>query len=311
MPPPIAPRTQVWRPRAPVGRQRRRHLVDPIVGKRRAYDHLARELHPRRPQVQRPHAIAIEPAQAAVKVAGAHAKEQPPQKTQTRIAQIAVQRRHGAARDPALEAIAHHDVGACAQPFHKRHQLGEVVGIVGIAHDDEPPARRRYAADQRRAIAAFGNGGHARAVRLGDRLRSVAAAVVGNQHLALDAAGRQEPARFVDAARDRLSLIEARHQDREFKNAFAHTANRAAKGRRTMNPPSPQGRASIAHGPRRRLGRARGNPHGSGGADPRVEPRRPGHRLARLRQHRREGVQDVRHMRPNLQLCRAHGTLHR
>ena len=42
-------------------------------------------------------------------------KNSRPMKRQHRIAQIAVQARHGAGRDPALEAVAHDQVGAVAQ----------------------------------------------------------------------------------------------------------------------------------------------------------------------------------------------------
>ena len=57
-----------------------------------------------------------------------------------------MQRRHGAGRDATFESVAHDKVATVAQLFDERHERGEIVAVIGIPHDDEPPARRRDAA---------------------------------------------------------------------------------------------------------------------------------------------------------------------
>ena len=50
---------------------------------------------------------------------------------------------HGARLDAAGEAVAHDEVVAAAQRVDERAEVGEVVAVVGVAHDDEAPARPR------------------------------------------------------------------------------------------------------------------------------------------------------------------------
>ena len=70
---------------------------------------------------------------------------------------------------------------------------------------------------QRRAVAARGDGDDARAAFVGDLLRAVGAAVVGDDHLAVDAVSASEALRLVDAGAERLGLVQARQHDREFE----------------------------------------------------------------------------------------------
>ena len=86
-----------------------------LLGQGRLDDHLAGELHAGRLQVERDHAVPAEAAQAAVEVADLAAEEQPADEGEHRVAEVAVQRRHRARLDAALEAVAHHQVGALAQ----------------------------------------------------------------------------------------------------------------------------------------------------------------------------------------------------
>ena len=80
---------------------------DTQAGKRAAHHHLAGEFHARGVQVQAPDARGVEAAQAAMEIAEIDPEEQPAEIAQHRIAEIAVQRRHGAGLDAAPEAIAH------------------------------------------------------------------------------------------------------------------------------------------------------------------------------------------------------------
>ena len=81
-------------------------------------------------------------------------EEEPAEEAQHRIAEIAVERRHGAGRDAAREAVAHHELVAGAQRCDEGIEIGEVVAVVGVAHDDVAAARRVDAAGERRAVAA-------------------------------------------------------------------------------------------------------------------------------------------------------------
>src|SRR5438874_524009 len=95
MPPSVAPGAKVGPARAAVSAQPRRHLDDAKVREVRLHHHLARELHPRRAQVERKDAIATEGAHAAVKVTGAPAEEETRDEREHRVADVAMQRGHG------------------------------------------------------------------------------------------------------------------------------------------------------------------------------------------------------------------------
>src|SRR4029077_19194408 len=94
-----------------------------------------------------------EAAQAAVEVAGRGAEEHATQCRQHRVADPAVQPRHGAGPGAAAEAVAHDQLVALAQAFYERVDGAEVVGVVRIAHDDVAPARRLDPGPERGAIA--------------------------------------------------------------------------------------------------------------------------------------------------------------
>src|SRR5260221_3985391 len=55
----------------------------------------------------------------------------------------------------AGKAVPHHQVRPGAQFCDERIKTGEIIAVVRIPHDDEPPTRRRDAGPQRRAVAAF------------------------------------------------------------------------------------------------------------------------------------------------------------
>jgi len=57
---------------------------------------------------------------------------------------------------------------------------------------------------------------HRGAVCRGDRPEAIGAAVVGDQHLARAAASSEEVTCLVNAVRQSLGLVEARHQNGEF-----------------------------------------------------------------------------------------------
>lgn len=113
--------------------------------------------------------------------------------------------------DPALEAVTHDEIGPAPKLAQKPLEPGEIVAIVGVAHDDITPSGGRDASAQRRTVAAFGNRHDARPAGFRDRLRPVAAAVVGDEHLTVHRGAAEKIVRLVDAAPDGLSLVQAWH----------------------------------------------------------------------------------------------------
>ena len=161
-------------------------------------------------------------------------EQKPANEAQHRIAQIAMQRRHGARTDAALEAVAHDQRIARAQLLQETLETAEVVAVVGVAHDDVAAARRGDAGDERRAVAALLDRDHARAGLGRERARVVARAVVRDEYFAVDAGALEEAARLLYAPADRGRLVQARHEDRELRG-------RLPSGRSTQKKRYPEG----------------------------------------------------------------------
>src|ERR1700750_2201589 len=110
MSPSVMPRLQVRRATAPVRRQRRRHLLDVEIGPLGPKDHLARKFHPGRLKIEGANGIGAKAAKPAMEIADLDIKEQSAEKAQDGITEIAVQEGHRSRRDPATEAVAHHEI---------------------------------------------------------------------------------------------------------------------------------------------------------------------------------------------------------
>ena len=186
MPPGVAPAAQVRRTAPAIRRERRRHLGDTHLEQRGLDDHLAGKLHPGGVQVHPLDGGLAEAAQAAVEITHGRAEKQPSDARQHRVAQVPVQGRHGARLNAAPEAVAHHQVAAFSQLLDERHEIGEVVAVVGVAHDDVPAAGGGDGPHERGAIAAYRDVDNARARTPGDLLRAIRAAVVADHDLAGD-----------------------------------------------------------------------------------------------------------------------------
>ena len=210
--PAIPPGAQMRRARAAVRRQGGRDLGDAQVLQRGLDNHFACELHAGRGQAQILHGPTTEAAQPTVKVAGPAAEEQPTDAGQHRVSQVAMQRRHGARLDAALEPVAHHQIVAFAQFFDEGIERAEIVAVVGVGHDDVAASRRGDAAEQSAAIALARDRDHARTQGLGNFPGAVRAAVVGNQNLAVDIPAVDKIFGLFDADADRLRLVEAGHE---------------------------------------------------------------------------------------------------
>ncbi len=182
MPPTVAPRLEVRRPGPPIRRKDRRHLGDVQAVQSRFHDHLGGELHAGGPQSELPDRLAREAAQSAMEVADAAGVEDPPDRGKHRVADVAVLPRHRPRLDAALEAVAHNEVVALTQLRQEAVEVGEVVGIVGVAHHHVAAAGRLNAAEQRRAVALALHVHDPRAEGTGDLLAAVGRTVVHDHH---------------------------------------------------------------------------------------------------------------------------------
>ena len=128
-------------------------LSNPQVLLRSPDDHLRRELHPGRTQVQALQDLTAHAAHAAVGVADAGAIEQIQEPCQQRIADIA-----GAAmaspRLDVVHAVPDHDLGAVLHRRQELRDLLEVVRQVGVEHHDVLAAGRVKAGQIGRAVTA-------------------------------------------------------------------------------------------------------------------------------------------------------------
>ncbi len=170
--------------RAPplVGPQNDRDLRDARPDLRGFDDHLEREFHPRTSQVQAVVQTAGESPHPAVAVPDMNVKKCIEQSSETGIAEVFVERRHGARFDFAPEPVAHHHVVAFAQFFHESRHIAEVVAVVRVPHNDERAARAGDARAQRSAVAALRHTNHLRSVLFRDSNRIVRRAIVRDDY---------------------------------------------------------------------------------------------------------------------------------
>lgn len=236
MAPAVVPRPKVRGAGPSVRSQFSGYLDDIQTVQRRADDHLARELH-----AVGLHAELFDPglakrAHPAVEVAHRDPEEQPPEQRQHRVAESAVQERHSSFGDAALETVAHHEIGSVSQRFHERADVVQRVTVIRVGHQHVFATRRGDSATQGRTVAATRNVHYSRPLLAGDVQRAVVGTVVGDQHLTGDPELVQRGARLADADRERLRLVQARHDDGqfEFRNLTHHLVGCARVCRRVL-----------------------------------------------------------------------------
>src|SRR6185437_5183414 len=108
-----------------------------------------------------------------------------------------------------------HQVVALAELGEEGRNLAEVVAVIGVAHDDVLAPGGRDAPHQRAPIPFFRDRHDARAEGRRDFLRSVGAAIVGDDHLARDAVLAEGVDRLGHAGCYGVRFIEAGHHHRE------------------------------------------------------------------------------------------------
>jgi len=215
VPPAVAPGPEMWRTRAAVGAQGHRHLGDAHALEGRLDHHLAGELHPCRLQAEPFVGVLAKAAQTAVHVTHRRLEEDATDERQHRVADPPVRPDHRAGLDAPGKPVADDEVVAVAEAVDKGLDRGEVVAVVGVAHDHEAPARGVDAADQRAPVSLSRDVDNAHAELACDGLRAVGAPVVGDDDLRRQAVLLDRLSRLADARGKRLDLVEARHDDRD------------------------------------------------------------------------------------------------
>jgi hypothetical protein len=95
---------------AAVGRERGGDFTDSHAQQAGLDDHLTREFHAGRANVHAVVTVFAERAYTAVEVAAGGVEEASSDGSEDRIAEIAMQRRHGPVANTAEESVAHHQV---------------------------------------------------------------------------------------------------------------------------------------------------------------------------------------------------------
>ena len=85
-------------------------------------------------------------------IADRRVKEDATDERKRGVAHPAMRPNHGSGFDPARESVAHHQVIALAKLLDERADGGEVVTVIGVAHDHEPAARGSDTGDKRAAV---------------------------------------------------------------------------------------------------------------------------------------------------------------
>ena len=155
-----------------------------------------------------------------MEIADADTEEQTADPAQDRIAQIPMERRHGSGSNPAFEAVAHDKIHPLTQLVHKDLKAGEIVAVIGIAHDGVFAARGSDPPQQGRTIPLLRHIHHPGAQAAGYLLGSVRAAVIRYQHFSVDAGALQIGFGLHDAGGQRLGFVQTGHQDSQFTSLF-------------------------------------------------------------------------------------------
>src|SRR5258706_9878182 len=125
-----------WTP-ALVWPQHNRNFRDARADLRRFDNQFGSKLHSGAANAQPIVHCARKTAQAAITVADSGAKKHVEQSCEAGIADIFVAPGHGAWPNPSLKAIAHHQVVAFAPLQNESRNVGEIVAVIGVTHDDE------------------------------------------------------------------------------------------------------------------------------------------------------------------------------
>ncbi len=216
MAPAITPAAQVGRAATPIDREGCWYFADGEAVECGPHHHLARKLHTRRAQIEPEDSVAVKAAQAAVEVAYIAAEEDAPDRGEHRIAQVAVQWRHGTGGNPTAEAVAHHQIGTGTKLIEEWLEPGKVVAIIGIAHDHVASTGSADAGHECATITTASRDRQSGTVGQGDGRGFIGASIVGNNDFTDNLMFVQKALCLDDTTGEGLSFVEAGHHDREF-----------------------------------------------------------------------------------------------
>jgi hypothetical protein len=118
---------------------------------------------------------------------------------------------------PLGKAATHHDIIAFAELLDKARRFAEIIAIVRISHKNPSSAGRLDPAAEGTAIAFCDDFDDACSVVASEGKRAIGGTIVGDKDLTFDASGDETALGFVDTCNEGLSLVQARHQDREIQ----------------------------------------------------------------------------------------------
>ncbi len=129
---------------------------------------------------------------------------------------------HGTRGNAAAKTITHHQVDAGTQPLDIRREIGKIVAVVGVTHDDELALRGLHASHQRGAITGRRRMDNARPGACRHLNRSVGGSIVCHQHFPMNTRPANVVERGKHTAAYRFLLVEARHENSQLKGELRH-----------------------------------------------------------------------------------------
>ena len=211
-----------------------RDLADAELPPERLEDHLRRELHPGRVEVEHRERVLAHCTHAAVGVRDLDAEEEVEHPRQDRVADVAVEPRHRLAVDRPLEARAHHEVVAGRELVDERPELPQRVGLVGVPHHDVVAAGDGEPGEVGAAVARALLAHDDRAVLGGDLGRRIGRGVVDDDHLAGATRLADPLERLVDDLPHRLFLVQAGDDDGDLGRSGGHLVRRSTVARASV-----------------------------------------------------------------------------
>ncbi len=162
------------------------HLDDVHVGAGGLHDELRGELHAGRDKPKAEDHFALHAPHARIAVRDVCVEQPIQDARQHWRAQVTIQERHRARHDLAAKARTHDVLMPFANLVHKARELGEVVRVVGIPHEDVVAPGILEAELDRGPVTLVGALHDSRTGLLGNSDRVVRAAIVAHEDFASD-----------------------------------------------------------------------------------------------------------------------------
>ncbi|CAB4591278.1 unannotated protein [freshwater metagenome] len=137
-----------------------------------------------------------------------------------------MKRRHRSRRNTASESIPHHELCATTKRFDEWAQIGEVVAVIGIPHDDKRALRVGDTCDQCSAIPACWYVDDTSAFTACNVLRTIGASVVSDNNFTINSQFVHRSSCLTNTDRKGLRLVEAREDDAEFHECRYYASRR-------------------------------------------------------------------------------------